>query len=404
MVSAIGLGGAAAVYLLLHRSITPVHALLTFMALSAMGAALALLLRRSTPLAAIVFLSTGAAAIVAVTDSTTDVPSGWFVPAVSVVHLVGIAVVMVGGVSLTRMSGIMWTATAAVVVAGADLLAAFLLGISPVAPWMAWCAAGLVITIYAVTGSSRVRRVRLAQPDIHRAARDEKLAEVRSGVERRAAALLHDTVLGSLASIAHGPVGALSPALARAIDRDLDAILGRDWTESIAVEDEPAVDRVLACVIAEVEETGLAVVRAGDVAALERLDPRRAHELALAVKQVLVNVQRHSGVLSAELIVIGYPESVTVMIVDAGVGFDPTDIDADRIGLRTSVIDRIERVGGSVRLWSTLGKGTSVLISLPVEHESASVDARPRASVDGRVSASSGVGAAGLLEPRGEAR
>lgn len=404
MVAVIGLSGAVAVYMLLHRSITPVHALLTFMALIAMGAALALLLRRSSPLAAVVFLSTGAAAIVAVTDSTTDVPPGWFVPAVSVVHLVGIAVVMVGGVSLTRTSGVVWTGVAAVVVAAADLLAACLLGISPVVPWMAWCAAALVITIYAVTGSRRVRRVRLAQPDIHRAAREEKVAEVRSGVERRAAALLHDTVLGSLASIANGPVGAMSPALARAIDRDLDAILGRDWTESIAVDHEPAVDRVLASVIAEVEETGLEVLRTGDPAALERLDPRGAHELALAVKQVLVNVQRHSGVSSAELVVIGYPESVTVMIIDSGVGFDPTDIDADRIGLRTSVIDRVERVGGSVRLWSTLGRGTSVLISLPVGDESASADARSRPAVDDRFSTASGVGAAGASEPPGEAR
>ena len=38
---------------------------------------------------------------------------------------------------------------------------------------------------------------------------------------------------------------------------------------------------------------------------------------------------------------------------------------SDRLGLRQSVRKRIERLGGSVVIWSRPGAGTSVLLTLP---------------------------------------
>ena len=53
------------------------------------------------------------------------------------------------------------------------------------------------------------------------------------------------------------------------------------------------------------------------------------------------------------------------MIVDHGVGFGPEDVASDRFGLRASMVSRIEAHGGTVRVWSRPGSGTSVLISMP---------------------------------------
>ena len=53
------------------------------------------------------------------------------------------------------------------------------------------------------------------------------------------------------------------------------------------------------------------------------------------------------------------------MVIDHGVGFDPDGVAGDRLGLRTSVVSRITAHHGSVRIWSTPGSGTSVLISVP---------------------------------------
>jgi signal transduction histidine kinase len=54
------------------------------------------------------------------------------------------------------------------------------------------------------------------------------------------------------------------------------------------------------------------------------------------------------------------------MVVDAGKGFSVAETGADRLGLRQSVRHRIEAVDGEVQVWSTPGRGTSVMIRVPV--------------------------------------
>ena len=53
------------------------------------------------------------------------------------------------------------------------------------------------------------------------------------------------------------------------------------------------------------------------------------------------------------------------MVVDNGVGFDPEDVPSDRLGIRSAIVQRIESLGGSVRIFSRPGHGTSVLFAIP---------------------------------------
>jgi len=52
-------------------------------------------------------------------------------------------------------------------------------------------------------------------------------------------------------------------------------------------------------------------------------------------------------------------------VMDSGAGFDEREVPEDRIGLRTSIRARIEQEGGGVRLWSTKGVGTTVVLTVP---------------------------------------
>jgi signal transduction histidine kinase len=54
------------------------------------------------------------------------------------------------------------------------------------------------------------------------------------------------------------------------------------------------------------------------------------------------------------------------MVVDTGRGFSEASTGSDRLGLRSSVRRRIELVGGQVNVWSTPGRGTSIMIKIPV--------------------------------------
>jgi signal transduction histidine kinase len=54
------------------------------------------------------------------------------------------------------------------------------------------------------------------------------------------------------------------------------------------------------------------------------------------------------------------PHEVSVFVKDRGMGFDMDAIADDRQGIRGSIVGRVERHGGTVRLTSAKGAGTEV--------------------------------------------
>lgn len=57
---------------------------------------------------------------------------------------------------------------------------------------------------------------------------------------------------------------------------------------------------------------------------------------------------------------------MSVAIIDSGRGSDTAAVAHDRLGLRASVIGLVAAVGGDVRIWSTPGAGTTILLSVPL--------------------------------------
>lgn len=99
----------------------------------------------------------------------------------------------------------------------------------------------IVLAIYVIAIivlSVNQQRVRFVAPTLHRAARDEKLSDIRLGVEARAAAVLHDTVLNHLAAISGAQPGALDPDAAAAIARDLEQLVGQEWLIDSATDSD----------------------------------------------------------------------------------------------------------------------------------------------------------------------
>lgn len=280
-----------------------------------------------------------------------------------------IAVVMVAGAGVGAGSALAWCVIGYVIAELASIVVAVQLGMAfelDIPTLVAFLIAVSTIGLSVIA----TYRARKAQPRLHRAARDERRAALRSGMEVKAAALLHDTVLSHLAAIANTPDTELSPDLSAQISRDLEILVGQEWLN----EPKQAAATALSAdwmksafmtAILEARMLGLEVVGTGDMAAVARLDKSRSTALGLAAKQCLTNVIKHSGTMRAEVAVYGSDTEVSVMVVDSGKGFEPDGIDADRLGLRASVMRRIEAVGGTVQLWSTPGSGTSVLIQVP---------------------------------------
>ena len=212
-------------------------------------------------------------------------------------------------------------------------------------------------------------------PDLARLEEDTRRLAIENQFEQRAAAIVHDTVLSDLTAVMNtdGPLDDRARARFRADVATLsDSAWLRESAEPDAVAPLDAVLRnALETLVTDFQWRGLTVDVTGDSREIIRVSPEAASSLVLAVRACLDNVLDHAGTTSAELVVSTTSRAVTVMVIDHGVGFDPEAVARDRLGLRSSVLARIRAHGGSARVWSTPGSGTSVLISVPgVEFES----------------------------------
>jgi len=280
-----------------------------------------------------------------------------------------IALVMVGGSAPQILPRLAWCTAgyvAAEVAADAAILVTGQLWQFDLTTLLAY----LVISIIFIVGSvSRISSKR-TQPKLHRAARDEQLAAMRYRIEVKAASLLHDTVLSHLAAIANSVDDRLDSNLRGKVERDLEILIGEEWLTEAEPEVDPALRQrweqtPLFLAIAESRILGLDIDTTGEFEAVSRLDPETGQSLGLAVKQCLVNVLRHSGLTLAEVAVFESETDVSVMVIDAGRGFVEAETAPDRLGIRNSVRDRIDAVGGAVQIWSTPGRGTSIMIRVP---------------------------------------
>lgn len=281
-----------------------------------------------------------------------------------------IALLMVGGSGAGLVTGALW-ATAGYLIAEIAVGAALLESGRPL--FFDQMTFLTLLTLFAILVLVDVGRRSSwrAQPRLHRAARDEQIAALRYRIEAKAAALMHDTLLSHLAAIANSTTGILPPALQVQMERDLEILIGEEWLSdgSAAVDAQARTDWRSSGLYAAIQESrlmGLEVESTGDLAAVARLDRESSAALGLAVKQCLVNVLKHSGTTQAEVAVYGSDADVSVMVVDTGKGFTEAETGVDRLGLRNSVRRRIEAVEGTVQVWSTPGRGTSIMIRVPV--------------------------------------
>jgi hypothetical protein len=185
----------------------------------------------------------------------------------------------------------------------------------------------------------------------------------------RASSWLHDTVLTDLRMLAAGAPGALEPARLQAIDRDLanlaDVRVILDGPGESSSSRRLAKVPLLVSLVRDGEQKGLRVRVTGDIDAVNSLGLGVARALDRALTECLDNVVQHSGVLETEIAVMSSPPELSVMVSDAGVGFDVDRAGDTTIGLRMTVIETIVEVGGTVQIWSRPGAGTAVFVTVP---------------------------------------
>jgi signal transduction histidine kinase len=96
----------------------------------------------------------------------------------------------------------------------------------------------------------------------------------------------------------------------------------------------------------------------------DRLVPDAEQELYRLAQEALNNVLKHAhaGRVRVQLAVAN--DHASLEVADDGVGFEPTLQAADSFGLR-GMRERVERLGGTLRIESSLGAGTCIHVEVP---------------------------------------
>jgi signal transduction histidine kinase len=266
----------------------------------------------------------------------------------------------------------------------------------PVAP------AALLVAIAAAHRCGRrmlYRRAARADVALARADSDARAQYVvlSRNIERREnGRLLHDTVLNTLT------------ALARASSSDAAEVVGRCQHDVrlmeyvLSVRGDPALEagRAYGGMIAAIEATavemrarGLDVhVQAGDASPGQHSPGQHspgqhspastaspvvpvpvAVAIVRAVREALANVISHAGTAEAWVDIcpvapggdVAVTGGIRVTVRDAGAGFDPARVDPARLGLRSSITERIADWGGLASIRSAPGEGTVVSLCWP---------------------------------------
>ncbi|MEV4999474.1 PspC domain-containing protein [Nocardioides sp. LML1-1-1.1] len=184
---------------------------------------------------------------------------------------------------------------------------------------------------------------------------EEREERVRTQERADVAAHLHDSVLQTLALIQKNPTDAAR--LARSQERDL-----RAWLYAGESLDEATVASALRAAAAEIEDAyGITV----DVVAVGDCDyDEPARPVVMAAREATTNAAKHAGVARVDVYAEITPVAIDVFVRDRGAGFDPDATPEDRLGVRRSIIDRMERHGGRAEIRSAPGEGTEVRLHL----------------------------------------
>ncbi|MER3389642.1 MAG: hypothetical protein RJQ01_06370 [Microcella sp.] len=342
-------------------SLAPLAAILALMLVSS----LVLAWRPSTAIAA-TQLALGTVAGMAYAAAAMPTLSSGESHSAYLIEAIATALIFVGAIRPRASSGILWVCGAWL--AGSVSLAAgaAIVGETYVLSWDRVIDAAIICGAYAMVAIGwRRRRERL--PELPALAQSSRSGEDQRVRERAATAVVHDTALAALTLVARS-TPALDARLRQRILRDLRIVATATVSPRGA---SPAPDprgtslgaRLLA-IVDEVRWRGMRVDVAGVDATLAHPGDDAAEAILGATAAALDNVVAHSGATHADVTVGSAAGQLTVMVVDGGRGFDPATVPVDRLGLRESVVGRVERVGGSARVWSG-ATGTTVLLSVP---------------------------------------
>ena len=207
---------------------------------------------------------------------------------------------------------------------------------------------------------SAALRVDIAVEDAAAAAAERARIDAVERERSRIDALVHDSVLTTFllaAKAANGEQQALAKASAQdALIKLAEAQL-EDPGESVSVT---SFAKALAESVRR-QDANIEIDVSGGSSLL--INAEEAAALADATAQALTNSLQHAPLMAKRLFRLKINDrEIKIVVRDDGPGFRPARIPKNRLGLRVSIIDRVEAIGGRVFIETAPGEGTTIVL------------------------------------------
>ncbi|NVI90006.1 PspC domain-containing protein [Actinomadura sp. BRA 177] len=186
----------------------------------------------------------------------------------------------------------------------------------------------------------------------------ERHERIRSQERAELAAHIHDSVLHTLTLIQRNAHDTREvQRLARSQERTL-----RTWLYEPRADPDQTFAAAIRELAGEVEDdhgVPIEIVCVGDTALEERLGAALQ-----AAREAMVNAAKYSEAPSVSVYAEVESDEIAVFVRDRGKGFDLDQVPGDRMGVRGSIIGRMERNGGKATVRTAPGEGTEVRLEI----------------------------------------
>ncbi len=186
----------------------------------------------------------------------------------------------------------------------------------------------------------------------------ERRERIRSQERAELAAHVHDSVLHTLTLIQRSAHDSREvQRLARSQEREL-----RGWLYAPRADPDQTLAAAVQKIAGEVEDdhgVPIEVVCVGDCSLTAALGA-----MLQAAREAMVNAAKYAEAPSVSVYAEVSGDDVAIYVRDRGKGFDLDAIPRDRMGVRGSIIGRMERSGGTATVRTAPGEGTEVRLEL----------------------------------------
>ena len=191
---------------------------------------------------------------------------------------------------------------------------------------------------------------------------------------QKVAGELHDDLGSLMATIKlhfdNAKVGKKDPALQNAqklLEEAYQKIRGMAHSKNSGVMSNQGLLSAIKKMAKTITQTNALEVTVEDFGLGERLENSLELSIFRMVQELVANAIKHAEASKVNIQLTQHEDNLNIIVEDNGKGFDRSKLDAAKSGMGlTNIERRVEHLEGNFTVDSILGKGTSILIDIPV--------------------------------------